>query len=114
MTMASIRKARSGSRAGITLTEILIAIMILGIGLVSLAALFPIGLLRLREAQRQTRSAYLSQSAAADLLARGLLSKVTFTNINFSPWYASTQVGGLYPFPVSYDPWIQDTPWVNN
>ena len=36
-------------RAGITLTEILISIMILGIGMVSLATLFPIGLLRLRE-----------------------------------------------------------------
>ena len=35
--------------------------MILGVGLVSLATLFPIGLLRLREAQRQTRSAYLGR-----------------------------------------------------
>ncbi len=54
---------RAGGRRGITLVEILISIMILGIGLVSLATLFPIGLLRLREAQRQTRSAYLFQSA---------------------------------------------------
>ena len=58
--------ARAPHSAGITLTEILIAIMILGIGLVSLATLFPIGLLRLRDAQRQTRSAYLLESAASD------------------------------------------------
>ena len=38
--------------------------MILGIGLVSLATLFPIGLLRLREAQRQSRSAFLSESVS--------------------------------------------------
>ena len=68
-----IRTAAPAPRpAGITLTEIMISIMILGIGLISLATLFPIGLLRLREAQRQTRSAYLSESAAADVAARGL------------------------------------------
>ena len=46
------RTAASTPRsAGITLTEILISILILGVGLVSLATLFPIGLLRLREAR---------------------------------------------------------------
>ena len=111
--MTSIRKARSGGRAGITLTEILISIMILGVGIVSLAALFPIGLLRLRDAQRQSRSAYLSQSASADLLARGLLTKSSFLNVLSSPWYVSNVVNptlGLYPHTFSYDPWIQDTP----
>jgi type II secretory pathway pseudopilin PulG len=73
-----------GRPAGITLTEILIAIMILGIGLVSLATLFPIGLLRLREAQRQTRSAYLFESATADVAARGLLNKNSFVYADFA------------------------------
>ncbi len=91
------------SRAGITLIEILISIMILGVGLVSLATLFPIGLLRLRDAQRQSRSAYLFESAAADLASRGLLSKATFINPAISPWYITAPSG-------SYDPWIQDTP----
>ena len=73
------RTAASTPRsAGITLTEILISILILGVGLVSLATLFPIGLLRLREAQRQTRSAYLFQSATADVESRGLLSSNSF------------------------------------
>ena len=40
--------------------------MILGVGLVSLATLFPLGLLRLRDAARYSRSAYLTESAAAD------------------------------------------------
>ena len=69
---------RAGLRRGITLTEILISILILGVGLVSLATLFPIGLLRLREAQRQTRSAYLYESASADVAARGLLKTGSF------------------------------------
>ncbi len=65
-------------RRGITLTEILIAIMILGVGLVSLATLFPIGLLRLRDATRSTRTKYLVDSAASDSGARSLLNPLSF------------------------------------
>jgi hypothetical protein len=95
------------ARAGITLTEILISILIMGVGLVSLATLFPIGLLRLRNAQRLSRSAFLVESAAADLGSRDLFNKASF--LNLSPWYFTP-----YPFvagtSVQYDPWIQDTP----
>jgi type II secretory pathway pseudopilin PulG len=103
--------ASTNKPAGITLTEILIAIMILGVGLVSLATLFPIGLLRLREAQRQTRSAYLFESATADVAARGLLNANSFvyadllnSQFNFAPWYFSLNRN------ASYDPLVQDTP----
>jgi len=111
----------AAARRGITLTEVLIAIMILGIGLVSLAALFPIGLARLRDASRYSRSAYLLQSAAADLAARGLLNKQAFgaadrMNFNFlnnQPfypfWYVTpngTQAGLT---PPHFDPFTQDT-----
>jgi len=106
------RTAASRPRsAGITLTEILISILILGVGLVSLATLFPIGLLRLRDAQRMTRSAYLVQSATADVEARGLLSSSSFIAADllnvpngFNPWYLS-QVEN-----IEYDPLVQDTP----
>ena len=63
--------SRTRLRRGITLTEILIAILILAVGLASLATLFPLGLLRLRDAARSTRSAYLTESAACDVTARG-------------------------------------------
>ena len=107
------RTAASTPRsAGITLTEILISILILGVGLVSLATLFPIGLLRLREAQRQTRSAYLFQSATADVAARGLLNSNSFIYADllnppngFNLWYLTPQVEN-----VEYNPLIHDTP----
>jgi type II secretory pathway pseudopilin PulG len=105
--------ARAHSRAGITLTEILIAIMILAIGLVSLATLFPLGLLRLRDAARYSRSAFLVESVAADAAARGLFNKQGFyladsLNTGFYPFWYTTPVSGSLP--NQYDPFTQDTP----
>src|SRR5262249_41533395 len=89
-------------RSGITLTEILISILILGVGMVSLLTLFPLGLLRLRNAARSSRSTYLFESAGADLSARNLLTKFSFiTPVAITPYQSPTGV---------YDPWVQDTP----
>jgi type II secretory pathway pseudopilin PulG len=108
---------RTKPRKGITLTEILIAIMILGIGLVSLATLFPIGLLRLREATRSSRSAYLTQSAAAEAASRGLLNPYSFSTadqvngVGGRIWYPTSQAmvnNALVPW--GYEPFIQDSP----
>jgi type II secretory pathway pseudopilin PulG len=118
------KRPRPLGRSGITLTEILIAIMIMGIGLVSLATLFPIGLLRLRDAARYSRSATLLQTAASDATARGLLNGQSFNiadqynyatqgrNVGFMPWFSTPNAG---PYP----PLTQDTPsyygdWINN
>ncbi|AGA30532.1 hypothetical protein Sinac_6454 [Singulisphaera acidiphila DSM 18658] len=92
-------------RMGITLTEILISILILGIGMVSLATLFPLGLLRLRDANRLSRSATLTESATADFGGRDLLNKQSFLNSNSSPWYTLKAYTAR-----PYDPWVQDTP----
>ena len=91
---------RASRPRGITLTEILIAILIMGVGLVSLATLFPIGLLRLRDATRYSRSSFLAQSAAADLTSRSLLSVSSFATTG----YYSTATAGYY------SPFVQDTP----
>jgi type II secretory pathway pseudopilin PulG len=105
--------ARVIRRRGITLTEILIAILILAVGLASLATLFPLGLLRLRDAARSTRSAYLTESAASDIVSRGLLSSSSFTladQFNFinglTPWFTTTTPNGGQ----IYTPLTQDTP----
>ncbi len=104
------QQMRARRRAGITLTEILIAIMILGVGLVSLATLFPIGLLRLRDAARYSRTKYLVDSAAADGTARALFSPNSFgqmdainSRFTLPPWYFTANAG-------AYNPLTQDTP----
>src|SRR5262245_25628890 len=101
------------ARAGITLTEILISILIMGIGLISLATLFPIGLLRLRNAQRLARSALVVESASDELSTRNLFSKSTFINqalVNL-PTDTPPGLGWFKTAPSGqYDPWIQDTP----
>jgi type II secretory pathway pseudopilin PulG len=82
----------SRGRSGITLTEILIAILIMGVGLISLATLFPLGLLRLREATRNSRSGLTFESAADDMDARAVLYKPSFRQT----WYGTR------------DPFVQD------
>jgi hypothetical protein len=89
-------------RRGITLTEILISILIMGVGMVSLATLFPLGLLRLRDANRMTRSALLAETAMNDISSRNLLAKMSFLNPLHNPFSISNS--------VRYDPWLQDTP----
>ncbi len=60
------------TRSGLSLTEVLIGIMILGIGVISLATLFPVGLLRLKRAVGDTRSVYAGRIGHALADAGGL------------------------------------------
>lgn len=90
-------------RSGITLTEILISILIMGVGLISLATLFPLGLIRLREAARMSRSAMLAESAQSDLSARNLLDPQKFIG---TPWYWTPGLNANGYF--YYDPFVQD------
>lgn len=103
-----IRHAARG-RSGITLTEILISILILGIGVISLATLFPIGMMRLRKAQRYSRSYYLFESASADLGARNLLSAAVGSFL-YTPYYQTSGPALGNGLTGYYDPFIQDTP----
>lgn len=93
------------NRRGITLMEILISILIMGVGATSLMTLFPLGMIQLRDAQRLSRSALLVESATADLGTRDLLNKSSFLNVDTGRYY-STPTFTTWP----YDPWIQDTP----
>jgi len=69
---ASLRR-QAGSlspRMGTTLTEVLMSLMIMSIGIVSVATLFPISAMRTLEANKQTNSAIASFSANAAIDAR--------------------------------------------
>ena len=104
----------SSSRRGVTMTEVLIAIMILGIGMTSLMTLFPIGLMKLRDARRNNRASLLAENVASDLKTRDLLSRYSFAaTLNAS----GTTSGNVYntwcnlvnrpPFSL-FDPWSTD------
>jgi type II secretory pathway pseudopilin PulG len=93
------RTARA--RSGITLTEILIAILIMGVGLISLATLFPLGLLRLREATRYSRAGLANETAADDMDTRVLFYKPSFSQT----WYWTQVPNGPK---IPRDPFIQD------
>jgi len=51
--------------AGTTLTEVLISLLVMGIGIVSLASLFPISVLRSVQATQLTNAVFLAQNARA-------------------------------------------------
>jgi hypothetical protein len=111
-TRGTTGRASGTLRRGITLTEILIAIMILGVGLVSLATLFPIGLLRMRDAARYSRTKILVDSVGSDGTARALFSPSSFglmDAINFqyglTPWWWDSNA----TVPQEWNPLIQDT-----
>jgi type II secretory pathway pseudopilin PulG len=100
-------------RRGITLVEVLISILIMGVGLVSLATLFPLGLLRLRDAARNSRSGLLAESATADIQSRNLLKKQSFLDASTCPWYYGNSNSLYAPaIPIlPYDPWLEDGPF---
>jgi len=111
----------SRPRSGITLTEILISIFSMGIGMLSLATLFPLGVQRLRDAARSSRSAMLVESATSEIASRDLLYPPSFS-VNGYPFDPFTQdpgggagvldrtaVGYGAGLPICYDPmwWYQ-------
>lgn len=86
-------------RRGVTMTEVLIAIMILGIGMTSLMTLFPIGLMKIREARRNNRASLLAENVASDLKTRDLLNRYSFA----ATLSATGLTGGTL-----FDPWSVD------
>lgn len=87
------------ARRGVTMTEVLIAIMILAVGMTSLMTLFPIGLMKIREARRNNRASLLAENVASDLKTRDLLNRYSFA----STLNASGVTGGML-----FDPWSKD------
>lgn len=106
-TMNAVQATLQSGRArrGITLLEILISILIMGVGVTSIMTLFPLGMLNVRAANRYSRSTHLVRSSTEDAVTRKLLNKFTFANLVSGVYYTSKT---YTPWP--YDPWLQDTP----
>ncbi|QDV29288.1 hypothetical protein Spb1_11680 [Planctopirus ephydatiae] len=76
----SIKAQGSQARAGVTLSEVLISLMIMGIGIVGLASLFPISVLKSVAATNMTNSAILSYNV------RGLRNALSQVNTGAALW----------------------------
>ncbi len=75
------RRRNPQSRRGISLTEVLIAMGIMTVGLLGVAAVFPVGGWYMQRAEISDRGSAIAQSVMSDLVARGML--------NPKSWYIS-------------------------
>ena len=71
-------QTQSGSRRGSTLSEVLISVLVLGIGVTSVATLFPLSVLRALRANQFTQATVLRYNAEASIGALDLANKYQF------------------------------------
>jgi len=86
-------------RRGITLTEVLVAIFVTGLGLISLMTLFPIGALNMAQAIKDDRTAHCAANASSYLRSWW---RMQVESGNSDPWGPPTNPNGTYP--VYVDP----------
>ncbi|MBM4068864.1 MAG: prepilin-type N-terminal cleavage/methylation domain-containing protein [Planctomycetes bacterium] len=82
MTSVSRKASARQARSGMTLIEVLVAIFVMGIGLIALLALFPIGVLRMAQAIQDGRTGHIAKNADAVAAAKGAR---TDAQLNFIP-----------------------------
>jgi prepilin-type N-terminal cleavage/methylation domain-containing protein len=90
-----VARPRAGSR-GFTLAEMLLAVFILGIGVISIAALFPAGIALQRQATDDTLGPVVAQNAFSTI--RSKLSQEdfgSFQDFGVDPKYISSGGGGV-------------------
>ncbi len=93
-------------RLGISLTEVLIAMGILTVGLLGVASVFPVGGWYMQRAEIADRGSAIAQSVMSDLVARGMLNPAAWYvmtptpapagNLSTSPNYQVFGVDGEY------------------
>src|SRR5438309_12071729 len=78
-------------RSGTTLTEVLMAIFIMGIGLMALLTLFPMGAIQMAQALKDQRAAEEAASAVGTLRVSWKRSyESTYRAVKFDPFDPST------------------------
>jgi prepilin-type N-terminal cleavage/methylation domain-containing protein len=91
----ALRQAHGRPRAGFSLVEMLLAIFILGIGVISIAALFPAGIALQRQATDDTIGPIVAKNAFATIRSKlGQDDFGSFDDFGFSPFYIPAQVAG--------------------
>ena len=89
-------------RSGISLTEVLISMGILTVGLLGVAALFPVGGFYMQKAEIADRGSAIAQAVMSDIVTRGML--------NPGSWYVTIPPAGLgaasrwFPSDAKYAP----------
>ncbi len=68
------RSPLAAPRLGITLTEVLISMGILTLGLLGVAALFPVGGFYMQKAEISDRGSAIAQAVMSDIVSRGMLN----------------------------------------
>jgi hypothetical protein len=92
-------------RPAATLVEVLVAIFIMGIGLLAILALFPLGAIRMAAAIQDDRVAHISANAAAAAQALNLRNDTNVVNAALKPGGPlPAAVAGGPGYPVYIDP----------
>src|SRR5438105_4707990 len=82
------------TRTGATLTEVLVAIFVMAIGLLALLTLFPLGALSMAQAIKDNRTAHSGKNAFAIAGALNIHGDATVLNIS-NPQIAGTPLTGI-------------------
>ncbi len=101
-------------RPGISMLEVLISIMVVAIGLVSIAALIPVGGIQVQKSNTQERTATLGLNAFREFQVRGMDNINNWVRYNSPNWVSYLPLNNLtsgtgysdYPYlpPVAIDP----------
>jgi Tfp pilus assembly protein PilV len=84
-TKSAFRLPPSAFRLGLSLTEVLIAMGILTVGLLSVASIFPVGSFYMQKAEISDRGSAIAQSVMNDVMTRGMLNPRSWYVISPSP-----------------------------
>lgn len=99
---STLRTPHSTLPRGLSLTEVLIAMGILTLGLLGVASVFPVGSFYMQKAEISDKGSAIAQSVFSDIMARGML--------NPRAWYVMTPNGStpvwgiLFPSDGKYSP----------